>query len=72
MSEGFKLLLVEDNEGLREVLVLGLEQKGYLVDEAGDGQEALQLIQVAQTEGDPYRLVITDLILPQLSGIELM
>jgi DNA-binding response OmpR family regulator len=63
---GERILLVEDERELREVLALGLRRVGYTVDVAATAAEAQQLI-----EGQSYVLVIADWMLPDGNGIDL-
>jgi DNA-binding response OmpR family regulator len=58
-----RILLVEDEQGLATVLKRGLEEHGYAVDLAGDGDTALAF---ASTE--PYDLVVLDVMLPDVDG----
>jgi DNA-binding response OmpR family regulator len=58
-----RILLVEDEQVLAAVLKRGLEEHGYAVDLAGDGEEALAF---ATTE--PYDLVVLDVMLPDIKG----
>jgi two-component system response regulator PhoP len=62
-----RILLVEDEERLREQLAGRLKQEGYAVEQAPDGEEGLYL-----GEELPLDLAIIDLGLPGLSGIELI
>lgn len=62
-----KLLIVEDDPDLRRQLARGLNDRGYAVEEASDGEEALYL-----GREFAYDLAIVDLGLPKLSGIELI
>lgn len=62
-----KLLLVEDDQRLAEVVRRGLEEKGYEVECVGDGQAALEA-----GRANEYALVILDLMLPKLSGEEVL
>ncbi len=62
-----RLLLVEDEAGLREQLATRLRKQGYVVDTTGVGHEALYLGQEF-----PIDLVLLDLGLPDLDGIELI
>lgn len=62
-----RILLVEDHEDTRELLVRLLQSSGFVVEQAGTATEALELF----TQGD-FQLVISDLGLPDLSGVELM
>ena len=58
-----RILLVEDERGLASVLKRGLQEHGYAVDAAGDGEEAL-----AFAESEPYDLIVLDVMLPDLDG----
>jgi CheY-like chemotaxis protein len=60
-----RILLVDDSAGLREIMKLGLQARGYEVEQAGDGRRALRL----QRE-QPYEVVVTDLFMPEMDGIE--
>jgi DNA-binding response OmpR family regulator len=62
-----RLLIVEDDRKLAEFVARGLRAERFAVDLAGDGQEGLQ--HLASYE---YDLLILDLMLPQLSGSELL
>jgi two-component system response regulator PilR (NtrC family) len=63
-----KLLIVEDEEGLREALAAILEGAGHRVETAPDGLAALELL-----AHDPqFDLVIADLRLPRMDGLELL
>lgn len=61
------VLLVEDEEVVRKLSRLILQTCGYTILEACDGVEALRL--VAQQQG-PIDLLVTDVIMPRLSGPE--
>lgn len=61
------ILIVEDDELMRSFLDHILREDGYQVSEAKDGKEGLKKIQSAD-----YDLVITDLRMPRLSGLDLM
>jgi PAS domain S-box-containing protein len=62
------LLLVEDEASVRELLRELLETAGYLVLEASRPTEALQ---IAQSRTDPIQLLITDVVMPEMTGPEL-
>ena len=62
-----RILVVDDDESLRRVLQLQLEQDGYLVASAASAQQTLSLLQLR-----PCDLVITDLKMPGFSGVELL
>jgi DNA-binding NtrC family response regulator len=62
-----RVLVVDDDPGVRYTLREILESEGLLVDEAPDGQAALEAYQAA-----PVPLVITDLRMPRLDGLGLL
>lgn len=62
-----KILLVEDSERLRRSLGRGLEQSGWAVDRAADGQEGLDFLATYD-----YDVVILDLMLPRVHGLEVL
>jgi DNA-binding NtrC family response regulator len=62
-----RILLIEDEDGLRRMLRLALEQVGHTVTEAADGREAVRLHRV-----DPTDLVITDIQMPEKDGLEVL
>ncbi|HEY0416324.1 MAG TPA: response regulator transcription factor [Gaiellaceae bacterium] len=59
------ILLVDDEDAVRTVLAFPLEKDGYTVVQAGDGEEALR-----RFEEQPVDLVVLDLMLPRLDGLE--
>ena len=63
------VLLVEDEDSVRQLVRETLESRGYRVLEAPNGQDALAL---AANHPDPIHLVITDVVMPGLSGHELI
>lgn len=62
-----KILIVEDDKSLSRVLGLKLDKAGFEVDRAFDGKEGLESL----LEGK-YDLVLMDLIMPQMTGFELL
>ena len=62
------ILLVEDEAPVREITALLLESLGYRVQEASSGQEALHL---AQDSREKIDLLMTDVLMPGMSGSEL-
>ncbi|HSN93312.1 MAG TPA: sigma-54 dependent transcriptional regulator [Anaeromyxobacteraceae bacterium] len=62
-----RVLVVDDDPGLRYTLREILEAEGLEVDEAGDGQEALERLEAA-----PAALVVTDLRMPRMDGMALL
>jgi len=62
------ILLVEDDDTLRQLIARGLKKYGYTVLKAGNGGEALLL---CEKEDSPIHLLLTDVVMPQMSGREL-
>jgi DNA-binding response OmpR family regulator len=65
MAESSTILLVDDEEAVRKVLTFPLERDGYQVVQAADGEEAL-----ARFGDQPVDLVVLDIMLPKLDGLE--
>jgi CheY-like chemotaxis protein len=61
------ILLVDDDINLRGILHRFLERSGYSVVTAGNGREALELV-----ENHRVGLLLTDLMMPEISGFELI
>jgi two-component system cell cycle sensor histidine kinase/response regulator CckA len=62
------ILLVEDETALRNVCRVYLESKGYTVLEAGNAKEAMK---ICQSHDRPIHVLITDIVMPGLGGLEL-
>lgn len=62
-----RLLVVEDDKDLNRQIVTALENAGYAVDKAFDGEEGLYL-----GETEPYDAVILDLGLPKVDGVAVL
>jgi len=58
------ILIIEDEQKIRQFLKRGLEEEGYTVDTAADGEAGLEL-----ASGDAYDLVVLDLLLPGRDGL---
>ncbi len=65
--EKVRILVIEDERDLRKILVKWLTESGYAVQSAGDGFQALQL-----AKQQPFDIVLTDLKLPGLDGLQLL
>lgn len=62
-----RILVVDDDPSMRFVLRRFLEREGYSIDEAKNGAEAIEKLRLCR-----YGLVITDLIMPEKSGFEVV
>ena len=63
---GTRILTVEDDERIRAAVKLALEDEGWIVDEAGSGEEAVDLFQKCTPD-----VVLIDIMLPGIDGFEL-
>ncbi|WP_434282603.1 response regulator transcription factor [Clostridium botulinum] len=63
--KSFKILLVEDEEQMSMFIEMELTHEGYKVDIAYDGREALEKV-----ENTEYQLILLDIMIPGLNGIE--
>jgi two-component system, OmpR family, response regulator RegX3 len=66
VASGDRILIVEDEESLADSVRYNLEREGYLVTVAADGRRALE-----RFRAEPPALVILDLMLPEVSGLDL-
>ena len=62
-----RVLLVEDNLVNQKVVIAVLRKKGYQIDVAGDGQQALTMLESAK---HPYNVVLMDVQMPVMDGME--
>ena len=62
-----RILVVDDDPGIRRTLQIGLSKAGYRVFEARDGEEAIRLWQDLKAD-----LVIADIYMPKKSGVEVI
>ncbi len=62
-KEDAKVLIIDDEDYMREIVRQALEEVGYTVDEAADGAHALEMLRQY-----PYDVIVTDLRLPGVSG----
>ena len=62
-----KILIIEDEKGLREALIRTLTGEGYLADGAADGEEGYEMIRTGL-----YDLVLLDIMLPVFDGLEVL
>jgi CheY-like chemotaxis protein len=69
---GGAILLVEDDLSVRRVVRRILERAGYAVVEAGNGLEAMEVMEGARETEGRFDLVLTDAVMPGLGGSELV
>ena len=62
-----RVLVAEDDRGLREALSRGLRESGYTVDAVPDGQAALEYLR-----GYDYEVVVLDWRMPGVSGLDVL
>lgn len=68
-----RILVIDDMAAMRMRIINQLKGMGFLkIEQAADGQEAYNLIQKKQSEGDPIELVISDWNMPVMTGIDLL
>jgi phosphate regulon transcriptional regulator PhoB len=61
-----RILVVDDEQDILQLVTYNLKKEGYLVEEAHTGDAALRMVRER-----PYQLILLDLMLPGLSGMEL-
>lgn len=62
----YRILLAEDDQGMREYLARALERAGYHVSAVDRGTAAIPLLQT-----ESFDLLLTDIVMPEMDGIEL-
>ncbi len=62
-----RVLVVEDENEIRQLISLHLKREGFIVDESGDGEQAFQKI-----SREKYDVIILDWMLPSMSGIDIL
>ena len=67
MDKHAKILVVDDDENIRNTMKTILEDEGYIVDLAATGSEAIQ-----KTKKTAYNIALLDIRLPDMEGVELL
>ena len=67
-----RVLVVDDDDGVRYTIVGVLEDRGLEALEASDGEQALQLLLREHADGRPIPLVVSDLRMPKRDGMQLL
>ncbi|MGB3694411.1 MAG: response regulator transcription factor [Spirulinaceae cyanobacterium] len=73
LTKTSKILVVEDENLIRQMVVLALQEEGYEVTTATDGREALGFLQKEESNSQefPFDLIVLDLMLPQINGLDI-
>jgi serine/threonine-protein kinase RsbW len=66
------VLVVEDSRTMQRYLLNLLVKENYQVEVAGDGKTGLELFQQGLIEGNPFDIVMTDVLMPGMSGLEVL
>ncbi|MDJ0713706.1 MAG: response regulator transcription factor [Prochloraceae cyanobacterium] len=68
-----RILVVEDEDLIRDMVVLALEEEGYEVVSVSNGREALNLLTDCDINNSefPFNLLVLDLMLPQVNGLDI-
>lgn len=73
MTTDMKRILIVDNEPeFINTVRRHLKREGFLLDTATDGLKAKEQIEQSLLEGNPVQVVITDVMMPRMNGLELM
>lgn len=70
--ENSHILVAEDTKAMRRLEVMFLRKVGANVEEAEDGEEALTKLHAPATAGLPFHLLVMDINMPRLNGLELL
>jgi two-component system sensor histidine kinase/response regulator len=70
LPAGARVLVVDDNDTNREILIAYLRGRVAVCDDAHDGAQALALLESAAGAGRPYDAVVLDADMPEMSGAE--
>ena len=65
MTENVTILIVDDEDRIRRLLKMYLEREGYMVDEAENGEQALEMA----FEND-YHCILLDIMMPEKDGLQ--
>jgi two-component system phosphate regulon response regulator PhoB len=68
-----RILIVEDEDLIRDMVIIALEEEGYAAIGVKDGRSALELLQSNETNAPESRwdLVVLDLMLPEINGLDI-
>jgi len=73
LSQTNRILLIEDEDLIRDMIVVALEEEGYEVHTANNGRSALNMLQSQDFSRDKLTpdLIILDLMLPEVNGLDI-
>jgi CheY-like chemotaxis protein len=69
--DGVRALIVDDNETSREILITRISSWGMRPAAEGNGKRALDMLQQAVRDLDPFRVAVVDMQMPEIDGAEL-
>ena len=61
-----RILIVEDEEDIRNLLIFNLKRNNFLIESTSNGQDALELIRNRK-----FDLILLDLMIPEIDGFDL-
>jgi two-component system response regulator AtoC len=67
LDKNVRILIVDDDESIRKTMQTTLEDEGYIVDLATNGNEAIEM-----TQETAYNIALLDIRLPDMEGVELL
>ncbi|MGD2272325.1 MAG: diguanylate cyclase [Desulfobacterales bacterium] len=67
MTKDIRILVVDDEDSVRTVMMQVLQEEGFAVTEAANGRQALECM-----KKETFSLVITDIVMPGMTGLELL
>ncbi|OQW95736.1 MAG: hypothetical protein BWK79_01405, partial [Beggiatoa sp. IS2] len=70
--QNLKILIVDDHAAYREVLYEQAHHYGLIVDTANDAEHALEMLQSAKEQRQPYHLALIDAVMPRVDGVTLI
>lgn len=67
-----KILVCEDEDGIREFVVINLKRAGYDVADVNSGEKAVKIFNAAEADGgEPFDIVLLDIMMPGMDGVQL-
>ena len=68
LKQTARILIMDDEEMIREIITEMLKKNGYLVETASDGKQAIEMYKQSLDDGEPFAVVIMDLTIPGGTG----